>query len=146
MGQKRNPFRILVDKNLQVRFAIFVGGVIVASLALIWISLEILLMIFMRNFAADQTIIDVLKDIHFYILYFFFWEGLLVLGAGIFLTFLLSRRIVGPIYHIQEVLSAFFTHRGDSIPELRVRAKDEFQDLTQLVSKCIEELKQRDTK
>ena len=66
------------------------------------------------------------------------------MGAGIFLTFLLSRRIVGPIYRIQEVLLAFFSDRRGSTPELRVRTKVEFQDLTQLVSKCIEELKQRD--
>lgn len=144
MGQKRNPFRILINKHLQIKFALFVGTVLFFALFLVWASIEILLLIFIKNYAADLPIVEVLKDIHFHIIYFFFWEGILVIGASVFLTLLLSRRIVGPIYRIQKGLLSFLANKKTDAPELRVRTKDEFKDLSQLVNRCIEELKDKE--
>ena len=143
MRQKRNPLRIIIDKNIQVRFAFFVGLTVLGALLLVWISIEILLWIFIHKLGMEPRIIEVLKDVHFYIVYFFFWEGLLALGVTILLTLLFSRRIVGPVHRIQEALSFFLSNRKVKGSEFRIRNRDEFQDLSQLVNRFIEELKKK---
>lgn len=144
MGQKRNPLRIIIDHYLQVRFAIFVGSAVLGALVLVWISIEILLWIFIKQFSMEPKIVEVLKDVNFYIIYFFFWEGLLALGVAVLITLLLSRRVVGPIHRIKEVLSFFLLHKKAKGAEFRTRNKDEFKDLSSLVNKLIEELKKID--
>ena len=141
MGHKRNPFRILINQRLQIRLAAFVGGVVGGSLLLIWGSIEILLLILLSRFKENPALIDITKDIHFYVMYFFFWDGLVAIGVSVLLTLLLSRRIVGPIYRIQEELQFFLDHRELEGREVRVRKEDEFKDLSHLINKLIEEIR-----
>ncbi|MFH1379083.1 MAG: hypothetical protein ABII23_02275 [bacterium] len=143
MGQKRNQLHLLINKKLQIRFAIFVAGLVTASLCMVWGSMEIVMRILLDHYRNDPITVDILKDIHFYMLYFFFWEGLLALIVSSLLTLFLSRRVVGPIYRIQEEINYFLDNRQNSDfeeREIRIRTNDAFQDLNQLVNRLIEEV------
>lgn len=140
MRYTRNPFRIFVNQRIQSKFALYVGGLIACSLLLVWGSIEIIIWILIRRYADDPAVIEMLKDIHFHIIYFFFWEGLIAVGAGVVLTLFLSRRIVGPIYRIQEELQYFLKNKKRDSPELRVRTHDEFKELGHLFNQLIDEM------
>ena len=110
--------------------AIFVGCVVAVSLIIVWISIEILVWILIRYVEHDPILLESFRNINFYIIYFFVWEGLLSIGVSVLLTLFFSRRIVGPIYHIQKELKYFLEHRHLEGREIRVRQKDEFQEFT----------------
>lgn len=141
MGQKRNSFHLLINKKLQIRFAIFVSGLVAVSLCMVWVSVEIVLRILMEHYKSDPGTVNLINDIHFYLLYFFFWEGLLALIVSAVITLFLSRRIVGPIYRIQEEINYFLEHQDSDGREIRIRSNDAFHGLNNLVNKLIDEVR-----
>jgi len=146
MGQKRNPFNILINQKLQIRFAVFVASLVGGSLVLVWFSIEILMYILADHFKADPVLGEFVKEVHYYVIYFFIWEGLVALVVSILLTLMLSRRVVGPIFRIQEELEYFLEHNKLKSQELRLRKKDAFKDFAGLIVKVLGELKKQKKK
>lgn len=139
MGQKRSQFRIFIDQRLQVKMAVCVGGMVFGAVLLVWASIEVMIWMMFARAAADPSVVDMLRDLHFYIIYFFFWESLIVSGMSIIATLILSRRIAGPVYRMKEELQQYLDRQDQHGTELRVRTKDEFQELGRLISRLMEE-------
>jgi hypothetical protein len=141
MGQKRNPFRILIKKGLQLKFALFVSSFVFSACVLLWGTAEMLLYLYMRQDLNIPTMNIYFKDLHFQMLYLYFWETGVATAASFFIALLYSRRLVGPIYRIEEELRRCLTEGMVGDREVRIRTSDEFQELCQLINRLFEGVK-----
>jgi methyl-accepting chemotaxis protein len=71
-----------------------------------------------------------------------FWPALAVsFIASLLLGFFLTHRLAGPLYRFEHTIKAIL--RGDLSIRIRLREKDEFQDLALLLNQAIVEIDQR---
>jgi methyl-accepting chemotaxis protein len=137
MGQKRNSFKIFIKKKLQIKFALFVGCFVLLSCLLLWGSVELLLYLYLRQDLNVAIMGKYFQDLHFQVVYFFFWETVVATAGSFFMALLYSRRLVGPIYRIEEELRRCAAEGVVTDREVRIRSNDEFQELCQALNRLL---------
>lgn len=111
---RRNPVRLIVSKESQLRILSLVGGGIffcmAAALAIaMWVEVWV-------------------------------WTVALVLAVGAFTALWISRRIAGPFYRIEKDLEAMLSGATQGRP-IRLRPGDPLQHLVELINLLIERTK-----
>lgn len=140
-SNQRNPLRLLVKKDLQLRILGLVGGAIFLALVLgaglVYASFEVAL----RSLPADSLVRPLLQELLQNLKATLFWEGILMTALGMFLSLFVSRRVAGPLYRIERELERALNGVLSREP-IRVREGDSLQHFVELLNRLIAKSKE----
>lgn len=128
-----NIFRrkFLLDKKLQFSLLFLIGGI-----PAIW-SILLAFATFYKLIDPDSVRAYIYPDDYYRIFFQYIVLGLLVLVVYLFTVgVIITHRIVGPIWKLQEELTKY--HKGESIRPLNFRKKDAFKNLPKLINKLLD--------
>ena len=111
MHQRRNPLRLIVSKEIQLRILGLVGGAVF--------------------FCMTATAL-----VHFLTIPLL-WCVVLLVALGLFTALYISRCIAGPLYRIEKDLEAFLEGAQEG-KKIHLRQGDPMQHLAELINKLIE--------
>jgi len=111
---RRNPLRLIVSKETQLRILWLVGGGVFLCIA--------------ATLAVGRLVDD------------WMWAATAMMAIGAFVALWISRKIAGPFYRIEKDLEALLqgAREGQTI---RLRPGDPLQHLAELVNQVIEKAK-----
>jgi hypothetical protein len=109
--QRRNPLRLIINKETQLRILWLVWGAVFFCMGLTALMVR----------AGQQWV----------------WMGVLLLSVGTFVSLWVSRRIAGPLHRIEKDLETLLQGASNGAP-VRLREGDPLQHLADLVNQLIE--------
>jgi hypothetical protein len=109
--QRRNPLRLLINKDTQLRILWQVWAAVFFCMALA---------VVMINLSLEWI-----------------WVGVFLISIGTFVALWVSRRIAGPLYRIEMDLERLLRGASDGV-RVHLREGDQLQHLAELVNQLIE--------
>lgn len=109
--QRRNPLRLIVNKQVQLRILWLVWGAVFFCMALAAA---------MASFSREWV-----------------WIGVALLSIGTFVSIWVSRRIAGPLYRIEKDIESLLQGASSGV-RVHLREGDHLQHLADLVNQLIE--------
>ena len=110
-SQRRNPLRLIVNKETQLRILWLVWGAIFICMALTALMIRIRLE--------------------------WLWASVVLIAIGTFVSIWVSRRIAGPLYRIEKDLESLLYGAASGV-RVHLREGDHLQHLADLVNQLIE--------
>ncbi|MFH1283000.1 MAG: methyl-accepting chemotaxis protein [bacterium] len=138
--KRRKPFYLIINKRFQGKFAFYFASLVFLSILFLWSTVFLVFQISIVKANAQKLLQNELQSILGTINFFFFVEGLIILGLGIFLSLVVSRSIIGPLFRIEEDLKKI-QQNPEVSREIRVRRKDQFQSLVKVINDILEKLR-----
>ena len=110
---RRNPLRLIVNRETQLRILWLVGGAIFSC--------------------AVMTFFIIAVEPHL------LWDFVLVLAVGAFVALWTSRQIAGPLYRIEKDLENILSGAVEDQP-IRLREGDQLQRLAGLINQLMQRM------
>ncbi len=126
----------LVNKRLQVKYAIIIGAV----LAFVVILMETHTLLVIRTFQPEFTspaMLEALRSLQMWMLA----SGLVYMIVIPILSIFISHKIAGPLFRLEKSIRDALETEGPIRP-IKLRDGDEFQGLAGMVNKLFERLPQ----
>lgn len=126
----------LVNRRLQIKYAVMIGGV----LALVLVLMEAHTFLILRSAEAEfanPALIEPLKSLQMWMLA----SGLIYMVVIPILSIFISHKIAGPLYRFEKTLREALESNGPLRP-IHLRDGDELQGLAELINKLFERLNQ----
>ena len=114
-SERRNPLRLIVSKDTQLRILWWVSGAVFLTLGL--------------SAVASLWVTE------------WVWRITLGLAVGAFASLWVSRRVAGPFYRIEKDLEHLLTNAGAGGEWVHLREGDPLQHLARLINQLIERTK-----
>jgi hypothetical protein len=110
-AQRRNPLRLIVNKETQLRILWLVGGAVF--------------------FAMGLTALMILFSLQW------MWISAVLISVGLLVSLWVSRRIAGPLYRIEKDIERVLTGASNGV-RVHLREGDHLQHLANLVNQLME--------
>ncbi|MEW6556367.1 MAG: hypothetical protein AB1349_03330 [Elusimicrobiota bacterium] len=127
----------LINKKLQLKFAVMIAIVLVVMLVLIEFHTYLTIKSILPNILS-ATVGKLLKTIHFWLVV----NGLLYLAAVCVISVFVSHKIAGPIYKFQKEIKNII-QGGDLTGHFRLRKGDELTDMAVALNNFVADLRNR---
>jgi hypothetical protein len=112
--QRRNPLRLIINKETQLRILWLVWGAVFFCMAL------------------SATVVTLSLQ--------WVWVGVVLISLGTFISIWVSRQIAGPLYRIEKDLETLLQGASEGV-RVHLREGDPLQHLANLVNQLIERRK-----
>jgi len=138
-SKKRRPFYLIINKEFQYSFTYYFVMLMLLSVGFVWATVYLVFQMHIARASEDMALLEAIKSTAANANFFFFWEGILVLALSALLALVVSRRIAGPLYRIEQELKSF--NSEEKVKEIRIRKNDYFQGLVDELNSVFDKLK-----
>lgn len=122
----------LINKKLQGKYALMIGGVLTFVLALMEAHAFLVIRMIQPEF-GDPVLLEPLKSLQLWMLA----SGLIFIVVIPILSIFISHKIAGPLFRFEKTLREALQSKGP-VPPIHLRRGDELQSLADLINQLLD--------
>jgi methyl-accepting chemotaxis protein len=122
----------LINKQLQGKYALMIGGVLTFVLALMEAHAFLVIRMIQPEF-GDPVLLEPLKSLQLWMLA----SGLIFIVVIPILSIFISHKIAGPLFRFEKTLREALQSKGP-VPPIHLRRGDELQSLADLINQLLD--------
>ena len=122
----------LINKKLQGKYALMIGGVLTFVLALMEAHAFLVIRMIQPEF-GDPVLLEPLKSLQLWMLA----SGLIFIIVIPVLSIFISHKIAGPLFRFEKTLREALESKGP-VPPIHLRRGDELQSLADLINQLLD--------
>jgi methyl-accepting chemotaxis protein len=122
----------LINKKLQGKYALMIGGVLAFVLALMEAHAFLVIRMIQPEF-GDPVLLEPLKSLQLWMLA----SGLIFIIVIPILSIFISHKIAGPLFRFEKTLREALESKGP-VPPIHLRRGDELQSLADLINQLLD--------
>lgn len=122
----------LINKRLQIKYALMIGGVLTFVLALMEAHAFLVIRMIQPEF-GDPVLLEPLKSLQLWMLA----SGLIFIIVIPILSIFISHKIAGPLFRFEKTLRDALQSQGP-VPPIHLRRGDELQSLADLINQLLD--------
>ncbi len=122
----------LINKKLQGKYALMIGGVLTFVLALMEAHAFLVIRMIQPEF-GDPVLLEPLKSLQLWMLA----SGLIFIIVIPILSIFISHKIAGPLFRFEKTLREALQSKGP-VPPIHLRRGDELQSLADLINQLLD--------